>query len=68
MPIYEYVCPNCGHIFEKLMRGSSRARQAAVECPSCGEQSHRKEVTLVASVGSDGPSLGASGASCAPSG
>ena len=48
MPIYEYVCPNCGHIFEKLMRGGSRARQAAVECPNCGEQSHRKEVTLVA--------------------
>jgi len=32
MPIYEYVCRDCGNQFEKLVRGG--ASQA--ECPSCG--------------------------------
>jgi len=35
MPIFEYVCDDCGTKFEKLVR-----RQGdAIACPSCG-QSH----------------------------
>jgi putative FmdB family regulatory protein len=35
MPIYEYLCDDCGTQFEKLLRGSQTA--AEVACPSCGE-------------------------------
>jgi putative FmdB family regulatory protein len=31
MPIYEFVCEECGHAFEKLV-SSSRSR---VHCPDC---------------------------------
>jgi putative FmdB family regulatory protein len=69
MPIYEYVCPTCGHSFEKLVRGGRKERETAVACPTCGQDSYRKQVTLVAAVGTDNStSLTSSAASCAPSG
>ena len=30
MPIFEYICKECGHHFEALVMGSKKA-----ECPSC---------------------------------
>jgi putative FmdB family regulatory protein len=30
MPIYEYKCPQCGHQFEKIVRGEDQPA-----CPSC---------------------------------
>ena len=30
MPIFEYICKECGHHFEAVVMGSKRA-----ECPSC---------------------------------
>jgi putative FmdB family regulatory protein len=69
MPIYEYVCPNCGQPFEKLVRGGRKAREKPMPCPHCGHDSYRKKVTLVAAVGaSDSKSLASSAAACAPSG
>ena len=35
MPIYEYVCPHCGHRFEKLVRNIDGEQQ--VHCPRCRE-------------------------------
>jgi putative FmdB family regulatory protein len=35
MPIYEYLCDDCGTQFEKLLRSSQNT--ADVACPSCGE-------------------------------
>jgi putative FmdB family regulatory protein len=35
MPIYEYLCDDCGTQFEKLVLRSSQ--KGEVECPSCGE-------------------------------
>ena len=44
-------------------------RVTGVPCPTCGQDSHRKEVMLVASVGaSSSTSLATSPAACAPSG
>ncbi len=37
MPIYEYICDDCGTKFEKLVRRN----QDAIACPGCGE-SHLK--------------------------
>ena len=36
MPIFEYLCDDCGTTFEKLVRNSA---SKDVPCPSCG-QSH----------------------------
>ncbi len=33
MPIFEYLCDDCGTKFEKLVR---RSDAAVVACPSCG--------------------------------
>ena len=30
MPIFEYICKECGHQFEAVVMGSKKA-----ECPSC---------------------------------
>jgi putative FmdB family regulatory protein len=69
MPIYEFVCPDCGQTFEKLVRGGRKAREASIPCPTCGQDSDRKQVTLVGALGSSGSmSLASSAANCAPSG
>ena len=33
MPIFEYACPHCGHVFEKLVL---TRHPEAPECPHCG--------------------------------
>ncbi len=64
MPIYEYRCPRCGHIFEHLWRGPEKRDE--LRCPQCGAE---HMVKLVSLCGSKGSSLfGGSGSSCAPSG
>lgn len=41
MPLYEFICDECGQAFELLV-GFSQA-DAAHTCPNCGgEQTHRK--------------------------
>jgi len=34
MPIYEYRCPNCGHVFDQFQPMS--ADNSDVKCPKCG--------------------------------
>jgi putative FmdB family regulatory protein len=34
MPIYDYVCSDCGHGFERIRRVEERA--TALACPHCG--------------------------------
>jgi putative FmdB family regulatory protein len=46
MPIFEYICKDCNHSFEKLVMGSAKP-----ECPSChGEQLAQKFSVFSASV------------------
>lgn len=54
MPIYEYRCPGCGQVFEKLVHMGA----GAPPCPSCGAPGAERLVSLIAR---------AAGA-CAPSG
>jgi len=35
MPVYEYRCPDCTHLFEKLVSFSA---SGDVHCPTCGTQ------------------------------
>jgi putative FmdB family regulatory protein len=34
MPIYEYACPHCRHVFEKCLKPSETTENA--NCPQCG--------------------------------
>lgn len=38
MPTYDYRCPSCGHVFEKVQKITSKARH---KCPKCGKRAER---------------------------
>jgi putative FmdB family regulatory protein len=62
MPLFEYACPGCGHVFEKLVMARSAK---APECPKCG----RDEVEQIFSAfATASGKVMSSGAVCAPSG
>lgn len=44
MPIFEYVCAECGHRFEKLILSASRAKE--VRCPECESRSVDKAISV----------------------
>lgn len=44
MPIFEYRCEDCGSKFEKLVRRSGER----VECPSCGTDHLKQELSTFA--------------------
>jgi len=46
MPIYEYVCPDCGHRFEKLVRNFGGEQQ--VHCPRCREKGSQRVLSSFA--------------------
>ena len=46
MPIYEYLCQDCGTKFEKLVRRSAETEEMV--CPSCGEKHLQQEYSTFA--------------------
>ena len=70
MPIYEYICEQCNHNFEKLV-----SREERVECPACSSDHIVKQYSRfgMASSGDGGgyESLplykGGGGCGCTPS-
>jgi len=42
MPIYEYACQDCGHLFDVLQKMSDAA---LTECPECGQLELKKLVS-----------------------
>ena len=50
MPIYEYICENCGTDFEKMMRFDQSDQMPA--CPKCTSIETRKRLSLFSSKGS----------------
>jgi len=41
VPIFDFVCTNCQHVFEALVRGS-----VVPKCPECGSESLEKQQSL----------------------
>lgn len=39
MPIYEYLCENCGHTFEELQ---SMKEKPLIICPNCGKETLKR--------------------------
>ncbi len=63
MPIYEYECTKCGHVFEELRRMSAREEPAT--CPECGERAEVRLSTFAAHGESSSSSTGAApGCAC----
>lgn len=68
MPIFEFVCSDCGNPFEELVRSSSAA--SAVVCPKCHSQNVKKKISTFASKAPGGMSFSLNSApasSCRPS-
>lgn len=63
MPIYEYICLECGHEFEKLVRNSTESND--IQCPECKSSQLEDKVSGFASVSAAG-GLGSS--NCTPGG
>lgn len=54
MPIYEYVCTECGERFEKLL--FKLAVEEHIACPYCGSHKIERAVSTFASLGACVPS------------
>jgi putative FmdB family regulatory protein len=68
MPIYEYVCQECGEKFEKLVRSSSGSVELV--CPHCSSPRAEKALSLfgLTGSGSGARSSGAPAPACGPVG
>lgn len=44
MPIFEYLCEDCGNKFEKLVRNGGNG----VKCPSCGQEHLKQQFSTFA--------------------
>jgi putative FmdB family regulatory protein len=65
MPIYEYLCQDCGNKFEKLVRRA--ADVAGMECPACGRKQLKQEFSTFAAHAGNGSKKAADAPMC-PSG
>ena len=50
MPLYEYLCNECGEVFEKMVRFSEAT--ACPACPKCESKNTHKKISTFASLGS----------------
>jgi putative FmdB family regulatory protein len=67
MPIFGFVCDECGERFEELIFRISTIDE--VICPGCGGEKVQRQLSRVAATASSGSSLPSfSGPSCAPGG
>ncbi len=62
MPIFEYACPECRYVFERLVLNRN---QDPPECPRCGSKRVDQKFSAFATSAGTGKS---SAAACAPSG
>ncbi|MBK8268420.1 MAG: zinc ribbon domain-containing protein [Planctomycetes bacterium] len=46
MPIHEFHCPDCDHVFEELVRESSS--KTAIVCPTCGGKKVSRQFSVFA--------------------
>ena len=49
MPLYEYICEECGHAFEKLLSFSKADLPQA--CPTCGAAKGQRKLSSFAVSG-----------------
>ena len=59
MPIYEFICTDCEHLFEELVFGSCEG----LECPECGSDKLERAMSTFA-FSSGGKFSSQHGSSC----
>jgi len=64
MPIYEYVCDDCGEKYEKFVRSS--LAKVKLLCPTCGSERGKKAFSVFGSAGSGKKSSDSLGGFSAP--
>jgi putative FmdB family regulatory protein len=52
MPIYEYICQDCGKRYDKFVRASTS--KIALKCPKCGSDQGKKAFSAFSTPGSSG--------------
>ena len=67
MPIYEFRCKKCGHVFEEFVF-SSKKDYNDITCPTCGEKKSEKLMSAFCSTSSTSSGFGASAGSCGSGG
>ncbi len=66
MPMFEFVCRECGAPFEELC-SRAEADSGRVECPRCGAKKAEKQMSSFATSG-DGSGGGLAGGGCGAGG
>jgi putative FmdB family regulatory protein len=64
MPIYEYVCDDCGQRYERLVMNQNQA----ITCPKCESGRHTIQLSVFASPTNGSKSSSSASSSKAPSG
>ena len=67
MPIFEFRCKNCNHVYEEFMF-SSETSIDELKCPSCGESGPEKLMSAFCSSGNSSSSYSPPVSSCGRSG
>lgn len=57
MPLFEFSCRKCSHVFEELMT-SAQLADSKLKCPACGSARVEKAFSSFATGVSGGPSSG----------
>jgi len=69
MPIYEYICQDCGEKYDKFVRSS--LAKIELKCPNCGGTQGEKALSVFGVRGNSGTSefaAASSAAACGPIG
>lgn len=66
MPLYEYLCVECGSSFEYLVRSASS--QEAIVCPKCASTTVNKKFSTFGMKGAAGSSSSSAGDTCSTGG
>jgi putative FmdB family regulatory protein len=59
MPIYEYLCDDCGERYERIVL----SRNTAIECPKCASGRHTIQFSVFAAPANGAKSSGGSSSS-----
>jgi putative FmdB family regulatory protein len=66
MPIYEYICEDCGERYDKFVRSS--LAKVELKCPKCESPHAKKAISVFGTLGSNQSSAVSSAAACGPVG
>ena len=69
MPLYEFRCAKCGHVFEELVMAGAAGRER-LQCPACASARVKKVLSTFATGGmaADAPPCGGGGGACGSGG